>query len=134
MSTAFLSLGSNLGDRAGFLEAAIAALRLLPGTTVTAVSGFHNTAPVGLPDQPDFLNAAVRLDTALSPHALLGAALGIEATMGRVREQQNGPRVIDIDLLLYDGLVLHTDELTLPHPRMNEREFVLQPLREVMAD
>ena len=129
--TAYLGLGSNIGARKQNLDAAIAAIAALPGTVVEAVSSFINTAPVGLVDQPDFLNAVIRVRTGLSPHALLGAALGIEAAMGRVRNVQNGPRVIDIDLLMMDDFVINTSELVVPHPRMEEREFVMVPLGEV---
>lgn len=129
--TAYLGLGANIGDRQANLDGAVAALGLLPGTRVDAVSSVYETEPVGYADQPDFLNMCVRVVTTLSPRALLGAALGIEAAMGRVRGIKNGPRVIDIDLLLYDNAVINSPELTLPHPRMYEREFVMKPLGEI---
>lgn len=129
--TAYLGLGANIGDRQASLDCAVAALGLLPGTRVDAVSSVYETEPVGYADQPDFLNMCVRVVTTLSPRALLGAALGIEAAMGRIREFKNGPRVIDIDLLLYDNAVMNSAELTLPHPRMYERAFVMGPLSEI---
>ena len=131
---AYIALGSNMGDAAANLREAVAALGLVPGVTVTKVSGFYVTAPWGYADQPDFTNACCEVETSLSPEALLGVCLGIEAGMGRVRVIKNGPRVIDLDLLLYGGEERHTDELTLPHPRMWEREFVLRPLLDLAED
>jgi len=135
---AYLSLGSNLsaepeGCKCN-LDKAVAALKRLPETVVLKVSSYIETDPVGYKDQPMFLNAAVKLATALSPHALLGAALGIEAAMGRIRTIKNGPRIIDIDILMYDDVKIDTPELILPHPRMNERDFVQIPLREIEND
>ncbi len=138
----YLALGSNLGCREEYIKNAVQALSQLPDTVVLAVSSLHETAPVGYPDQPDFLNAAAKIETSLSPNALLGAALGIEAALGRYRNRidekeksiKNGPRIIDIDLLLYDNITVNTEELTLPHPRMFEREFVLAPLSEIKKD
>lgn len=131
---AVLGLGANLGDPPATLRAAVEALGHLPHTTVTAVSSLYLTAPVGYADQPDFHNIVVTVDTALTPHALLGGCLGIEAALGRVRTFQNAPRVVDIDLLLYEGYAEATDELTVPHPRMMERAFVLVPLSELFPD
>ena len=131
---AVIGLGTNTGDRAGNLQAAVDALSLLPGTRVTAISPVYETEPVGYADQPDFLNAVCCVQTELSPRALLGACLGIEAALGRVRAIKNGPRVIDLDLLLYEGVTLQTDELTLPHPRMGERAFVLCPFSDIFPD
>ena len=129
--TAFIALGSNMGNAAANLDEALRALDLVPGVTVTGVSGYYVTAPWGYTDQPDFTNACGRVQTALSPEALLGVCLGIEAGMGRVRKQCNGPRIIDIDLLLYEGEARRTEELTLPHPGVTQREFVLRPLMDV---
>ena len=128
---AAIALGSNLGDRAGNLRTAIAQLGLLG--KVTAVSSFHATEPVGYLDQPEFLNAAVLLETPLAPHALLEALLAIERDMGRVRigVPAKGPRLIDLDLLLYGGEIVESATLTLPHPAMHERPFVLAPLAEI---
>ena len=124
---AYIALGSNMGDPDANLNEALGALDLVPGVKVTKVSGYYVTEPWGYADQPDFTNT-------LSPEALLGVCLGIEAGMGRVRQIKNGPRVIDLDLLLYGEEERHTPELTLPHPRMWEREFVLFPLRELSED
>ncbi len=131
---AVLGLGANLGDPLAALRAAVDALGLLPHTTVTAVSSVYKTAPVGYTDQPDFYNLVATVDTALSPHALLGGCLGIEAALGRVRTFRNAPRVVDVDLLLYEGYAEETEELTVPHPRMMERAFVLVPLGELFPD
>ena len=131
---AYIALGSNMGDAAVNLNGAIAALDLVPGVTVTKISDYYITKPWGYADQPDFTNACCEVETSLSPEALLGACLGIEAGMGRVRAIKNGPRVIDLDLLLYGEEERHTDELTLPHPRMWEREFVLRPLLDLAED
>ena len=128
---AYIALGSNLGDPDANLNEAIRALDLVPGVKVTKVSGYYVTEPWGYADQPDFTNACCEVETTLSPEALLGVCLGVEAGMGRVRQIKNGPRVIDLDLLLYGEEERHTQELTLPHPRMWEREFVLFPLREL---
>lgn len=131
---AVLGLGSNMGDRAANLAAAVKALEHLPGTRVIALSSLYETDPVGYLDQPDFYNQAAVVDTALSPRALLGGCLGIEAALGRVRGRRYGPRVVDLDLLLYEGTVSRDPELTLPHPRMMERAFVLVPLAELFPD
>lgn len=134
MSRAVVALGANLGDRMGNLRRALAALSALPRTQVIKASGVYETEPVGYADQPAFLNAAVLLETGLSPRALLGACLGIEAAMGRVREVLNGPRPLDLDLLLYEGRTMQEEELTLPHPRMGERAFVLVPLADIFPE
>jgi len=132
---AAIALGSNLpshfGDRAANLHEALRQLQTLG--QVTAVSSFHDTDPVGYEDQPRFLNAAALLETELPPLELLHALLGIEHSMGRDRSTAplKGPRIIDLDLLLFGEIILQTPELTLPHPAMNERRFVLAPLVEV---
>lgn len=131
---AVLGLGGNLGDRAGNLEAALDALAHLPGTSVTATSSIYETAPVGYADQPNFYNLIAVVETELSPHALLGGCLGIEAALGRVRTFRNAPRVVDIDVLLIEGFTCDDRELTVPHPRMMERAFVLVPLKDVFPD
>ncbi len=129
-----LGLGSNIGDRAANLGEAVARLAAWPGIRVDRVSALYETAPVGLTDQPDFLNAVAVVATTLSPHELLSACLAVEKEMGRVRLVRWGPRVIDIDVLLYGGVALDTPELVLPHPRFHERCFVLVPLAEVAPD
>lgn len=135
MSRAVLGLGTNLGDRAENLRAALGALGRLPGTRMEAVSSVWQTAPFDVPDkQQDYWNICVSLETTLSPHALLGACLGVEAALGRVRRTYHGARVIDLDLLLYDGAAVQEKELTVPHPGMLERAFVLFPLSELFPE
>jgi 2-amino-4-hydroxy-6-hydroxymethyldihydropteridine diphosphokinase len=129
---AYVALGSNLGDSQRTLSRAIDALGSLPSTAITARSRLYRTAPWGMHEQPDFINAVVRLHTALSPHQLLDALLMIEAAAGRVRDGERwGPRTLDLDLLHMDGVVLDDPALTLPHPRIRERAFVLAPLADV---
>jgi len=128
---AYIGLGANLGDPMAQLRNAVAALGRLPGTCVAAVSSVYRSAPVGYLDQPDFLNAVAALDTRLSPQALLDALLAIEQDGGRTREFRNAPRLIDLDLLLYGERVVDEEHLTVPHPRMSGRAFVLLPLAEL---
>ena len=128
---AFLSLGSNLGDRASRLRSARKALAALPGTSVLAVSHVYQTAPQDLQDQPPFLNQVVCLDTMLPPAELLAAARTIEAAAGRVRGARFGPRTLDVDILLVEEHQSADPALTLPHPRMWQRAFVMVPLAEV---
>ncbi|MBQ2758418.1 MAG: 2-amino-4-hydroxy-6-hydroxymethyldihydropteridine diphosphokinase [Clostridia bacterium] len=132
--TAYLALGSNMGEAKQNLDDAVAALGLVPGIKVESVSSYYITKPWGVENQPDFVNACLCVKTSLSPQALLGVCLGIEAGMGRVRMIKNGPRIIDIDVLLYNDIYINTDELILPHPRMAEREFVLVPLLDIAKD
>jgi 2-amino-4-hydroxy-6-hydroxymethyldihydropteridine diphosphokinase len=131
--TAYLSLGANLGDRAGHLVAALERLRAA-GVPVAQVSSLYETAPVGGPPQPPYLNLVARVETSLPPRELLRLCLGVEAELGRVRTVHWGPRTVDIDLLLYEGAVSDDAELTLPHPRLTERQFVLVPLAEIAPD
>ena len=128
-----IGLGTNIGNREENLKTAIESLNLIPGTKVVKESKIYETEPVGYAEQPDFLNMVVRVETTLSPHALLGACLGIEAAMGRIRSIKNGPRIIDLDLLTYEDEVIDTPELILPHPRMLERDFVLIPLADIRS-
>jgi 3-oxoacyl-[acyl-carrier protein] reductase len=133
--TAYIALGSNLGERREFLNRALENLGDQPGIVITQVSSNYETAPVGGPlGQGNFLNAAAELQTELGPEELLRVLLEIEHGLGRVRDVPHGPRTIDLDLLLYDDLVRGGAELTLPHPRMHERLFVLQPLAEIAPD
>lgn len=134
MSVAFVGVGTNMGDRLLNIQNAIEALKLLPNTTVEKVSNIYETEPWGLKEQANFLNGVIKISTKLSPNALLGGLLGIEAAMGRVREIKNGPRILDLDLLIYDDVVLNSEELILPHPLITEREFVLKPLCELCDD
>jgi len=134
MQDAYVALGANLGDREVSLIEAIRRLREDPEVEVVRVSGAYETAPVGYEDQPSFLNMALSLRTELEPVELLRRLLSIEQEMGRVREFRWGPRNIDLDLLLYGDTEMDTPELTLPHPRMGERAFVLVPLNEIWPD
>ena len=130
MPVAYIGLGSNLGDRRQQLEAALAAMQAA-GLAVETVSAFIETEPYGVTDQPPFLNGVCSIRTALAPLALLQLLLSIEKQLGRVRTLHWGPRVIDLDLLLYDDVVMNEPDLTLPHPDMQNRLFVLQPLAEI---
>ncbi len=130
---ALVALGSNLGDRLANLNGAIAALDRTPGVAVRQVSSFHETEPVGGPlGQGMFLNAVALLETALEPLALLGELQKIEAKFGRERTVHWGERTLDLDLLLFEDRIIETRELCVPHPRMRERRFVLEPLVEVV--
>lgn len=130
---AYLSIGTNMGDRLSNLQNAVDSLKLLPQTSVTEVSPVYETDPIGFENQADFLNIAVEIETKLTSEALLGALLGIEAALGRVRLFKNGPRVIDLDLLLFGDEKRNSEILILPHPRMFEREFVLKPLNDLKS-
>jgi len=135
MTTALIALGSNLGDRLAHLRAGLAALAALPQTRITAVSGLYETAPVGGPDnQGAFLNAAVAVETALPAAQLLAALHAIEATRERERKVRWGPRTLDLDLLVHGDEVSDVAGLTLPHPRMHERRFVMVPVADVAPD
>jgi len=129
----FLGLGSNLGDREAAIREALARLSAR-GFRTTVLSSLWLTAPVGGPPQGPFLNAAVAGETELGPEELLAASLGIEGELGRVRTVPNGPRTIDIDILFYGALRRDQPGLTLPHPRLHERRFVLAPLAEIAPD
>ena len=131
---AYLGIGTNIGDRLQNLINAVEALNLLPMTKVVEVSNVYETEPVGYDNQQDFLNIVVCVSTELNAHNLLGAALGLEAGMGRIRTIKNGPRIIDVDLLLYENEKYNTSSLVLPHPRMLERNFVLKPLLDLNID
>jgi len=132
MARAFVGLGSNLGDREENLRRAIDALGSLPGTAVVRKSHLRETEPVGFQDQPRFLNGAVELETSLEAFELLGAMLDIERRLGRRRAGvRGGPRTIDLDLLVYDDLQIAEPGLELPHPRLAERRFVLEPLADL---
>ena len=128
---AYLALGSNLGDRVDHLQGAVDALVATHAVQVVAVSRVYETAPVGGPPQDAFLNAVVAVHTDLEPHPLLAVAHELERAAARERGERWGPRTLDVDVLLYDDVQLHTADLTIPHPRMWERGFVLAPLRDV---
>lgn len=131
MSVCYLGLGSNLGDREQFLRQAVSSLADLPETMVLQISSIYETEPVGFTEQEAFLNAAVKLKTGLSPENLLLACQAIEQQLKRVRSLKWGPRTIDIDILLYEDLQLCSPVLTIPHPLLDERLFVLIPLAEI---
>ena len=129
---AFVGLGSNLNDPQNQVLQALLALDGLPHTRVLARSSLYRSAPVGFLEQPDFINAVAQLETALSPRALLDALLGLERECGRTRKFRNAPRTLDLDVLLYDDLRCHEHGLTIPHPQMHLRAFVLRPLLEIV--
>ena len=131
MTRAFVGMGSNLGDRLGNLAAALAALEASPGISVAAVSRVYESEPWGVADQPAFANVVVALDTTLGAQALLSACKRIETGLGRTRGLRYGPRAIDLDVLLFGDEAVDTPELTVPHPRLLERDFVVTPLLEV---
>jgi 2-amino-4-hydroxy-6-hydroxymethyldihydropteridine diphosphokinase len=131
---AFIGLGSNLSSPATQVLQAMQAIGRLPDTRVVARSSLYRSAPVGYLDQPDFINAVVMVETALAPLALLQALLALEQENGRTREFQNAPRTLDLDVLLYDDIRHHQHGLTLPHPQMHRRAFVLQPLLEIAPE
>ncbi len=132
MAAVYLGLGSNLGSRFANLRAAVVAL--LPAVRVLVESSIYETPPWGMTDQPAFLNMVLRGETSLSPEELLQTLKQLESRLGRVPSIRYGPRLIDIDILFYDDLVLVSPELTIPHPRLHERAFVLVPLAEIAAD
>lgn len=135
MTTAYIALGSNLGDRYSTLSAAVRRLRAEPGLRVLASSAFYETAPVNCPPgSGEFLNAVVAIETDREPHDILQLLLRIERQFGRVRSEPNSPRTLDLDLILYGDRVIQTPDLIVPHPRMHERAFVLGPLAEVAPD
>lgn len=131
---AVLGLGTNMGDRLKNLENALNCINLLPKTKIVKSSAIYETEPWGYTEQAQFLNCALLVETELSPNVLLGACLGIESALGRVRVFKNGPRIIDIDLLLYEDFEANTDELTVPHKFIRERDFVLVPLHDLFPD
>lgn len=135
MNVAFVGLGSNLDEPVAQVESAIEALQRLPGSTVTKRSSLYRTAPWGGIEQPDFVNAVVALETELTANALMEELLAIERRLGRRRDvERYGPRVIDLDLLLYDAALIDEPQLRVPHPRLHERAFVLVPLAEIAPD
>lgn len=134
MRKALIGIGSNIGDRKAHIETAVEALNHIPSVKVLRMSSLYETSPWGYVNQGNFYNGVIEVETSLSPNGLLGVCLGIEAGVGRIREIKNGPRILDLDLLLYEGTESTTAELTLPHPRMFERDFVLIPLKELYPE
>jgi 2-amino-4-hydroxy-6-hydroxymethyldihydropteridine diphosphokinase len=133
-TTSYLALGANLGDRLANLQRAVDELAATPGIRVVRSSRVYETEPVGGPEQPEYLNAALEVETDLAPHDLLEACLAVEGAMGRVRDERWGPRPIDVDVLTFGTETIDEPDLTVPHPRMHERGFVLVPLAELDAD
>ena len=131
MTVAFVGLGSNLGDREEHLRRAIEALKAIPDLDSVVLSSILETDPLGGPAQGDYLNAVVRCETSLTPQDLLQELLQIEQQLGRTREVVNGPRTIDLDLLMYGQVHLQETDLQLPHPRLQDRRFVIEPLAEL---
>jgi len=131
MHTAFIALGSNLGDPGSKVRQGFAALAELPQTRLVTASSLYRSAALGHADQPDFVNAVAQLSTGLAPQALLAALLAVEQRFGRERSFRNAPRTLDLDLLLYDAQTIDEPGLVVPHPRMHERAFVLAPLVEI---
>lgn len=134
-SIAYIGLGSNLGDRPAYLQASVQGLA--QHGNILAVSNVYETAPVGVEDQPAFLNAVLQMATPLAPAALLRKLLAIEHSLGRDRNaphRSQGPRTLDLDLLLYADQILSTHDLTLPHPALHQRRFVLAPLAQIAPD
>lgn len=134
MVQAYLGLGSNIGDRKQQLLKAIDLIGNIKGIKVTKQSSIYETAPIGYTDQPNFLNLCLEIETELSPQQLLKHCLDIEQQLHRVREIRWGPRTLDIDILLYSDDIIETDNLSVPHPRMQERAFVLIPLNDIASD
>lgn len=134
MSTAFLSLGSNLGDRLANLKVAVEKIEESDKIEVKEVSPVYETQPLGYEGQGWFLNLVAEVQTSLEPSVLLERLLSIEDRMGRIREKKWGPRNIDLDILLYDDRTVCSERLTIPHPRMHERRFVLAPLAQIAPD
>ena len=132
--TAFIGLGANLGEPEAQVRTAIAALGKLPRTRLVKASSLYRSAPVGYKDQPDFINAVAEIETQLGPKALLDELLKIEVRFGRARTFPNAPRTLDLDLLLYGERIIAETGLTLPHPRMHARAFVLAPLAEIAPE
>jgi 2-amino-4-hydroxy-6-hydroxymethyldihydropteridine diphosphokinase len=130
----YLALGSNLGERLAYLQGAVDALRATDMVRLVAVSRVYETDPIGGPEQGAYLNAVVAIDTDLAPRVVLGLAQLLEERAARVRDEHWGPRTLDVDVLLYGDMRIDEDDLTIPHPRMWERGFVLAPLRDVAPD
>jgi 2-amino-4-hydroxy-6-hydroxymethyldihydropteridine diphosphokinase len=131
---AYIGLGSNLADPVAQVVHALNALDALPQTRLLKKSSLYRSAPVGYLDQPDFINAVAQIETGLTPRALLDALLALELECGRTREFKDAPRTLDLDVLMYDDKIHHEHGLTVPHPQMHLRAFVLQPLLEIAPD
>ena len=128
---ALLGIGTNIGNKIKNINDAIESLKLVPDINVIRASSVYDTAPWGYTEQDSFYNIVCEVETNLTPNAMLGVCLGIEAAMGRVRQFKNGPRIIDLDVLLCENVEMKTDELTIPHPYIGDRDFVLIPFAEL---
>ena len=133
MSKTAIALGSNLGDSITILENSLTVINSTPGINLEAVSSWYRTKPIG-PPQPDYLNGCAILNVRQTPEELLALLQAIELQFGRVRNEKWGARTLDLDIILYDDLIINTSNLTIPHPRMHERAFVLVPLAQIAAD
>ena len=129
-----IGIGTNIGDRKKNIDSAIEALKLVPKTEVLRASKVYETEPVGYEEQDSFYNACAEIESELEPNEILGVCLGIEAGFGRIREFKNGPRILDLDVIFAESESVNTKNLTVPHPRYNERRFVLIPLLELFPD
>jgi 2-amino-4-hydroxy-6-hydroxymethyldihydropteridine diphosphokinase len=134
MVVCYIGLGSNLGDRQYYINTAIRRIRLLMNTRVTKISGIIETEPEEGPPQGEYLNCVIEIQTSLSPYELLKRLQKIEVDLGRVRTIKNGPRNIDLDIILYGNARINENSLCIPHPRMLKREFVMKPLKEIAPD
>ena len=131
MGNIFIALGSNLGNPKEQVKNGILSIKKIGGVKILSESNLYETPPVGMVNQPNFINAVIKIDSDLSPYALLNKLLKIENIAGRIRVDKNGPRTLDLDILLFDNLILNETKLTIPHPRMHERLFVLMPLKDI---
>ena len=134
MANVYIGIGTNVGDLFANCEEALRRLREYPGIDVKEVSSLYGTKPVGGPDQDDFLNGVLKIETEISPEECLELLKSIETEMGRENTEVNHPRIMDLDILIYDDIVVNSEELTIPHPRMREREFVLKGLRQIAPE
>lgn len=134
MATAYLGIGSNLGDKEANCDEAVSRLENVAGIKVSESSSFYKTSPVGGPPQDDYINGVLKIETAMGPRELISALKGVEDDMGREPAPKNHPRLIDLDIIFYEDEVLDTETLELPHPRMHERYFVLRGLAEIAPD
>ena len=134
MTDVYIGLGSNMNSPVEQLHSAIKSLQKIPATTLLQTSSFYRTRPVGLKDQPDYINAVAMLNTGLAARVVLEHLQAIEDSHGRIRNTRWGPRTLDLDLLLFGESIIHDDKLTVPHPEMHKRGFVLYPLHEISAD
>jgi 2-amino-4-hydroxy-6-hydroxymethyldihydropteridine diphosphokinase len=133
-STVFVALGSNLDNPVLQVQTALREIDEIPEAALVKISSFYETTPVGVIDQPGFINAVAQVETLLSPHALLAALMAIEQRHGRERREKNGPRTLDLDILIFNEWRLDEETLTIPHPRMHERAFVILPLLEIAPE